>query len=100
MYHTSYVQCTRTDTMRVMGTRAHAFIVVVLLLVVNMYILNTSRRALKPLQPRQGKQLGYCVHENERESPTCSRNSRAKAGKINEAERDIGLGALPRLPMH
>ena len=28
------------------------------------------------------------------------RNSREKGGKINEAERDVGLGALPRLPMH
>ena len=35
---------------------------------------------------------------NRRENPTCGRNSRAKAGKINEAE--IGLGALARLPMH
>ena len=48
-----------------------------------MYILNTSRRALK-LHPK----TGYCAHENERESPTCDRNSGAKAGKINEAERD------------
>ena len=30
----------------------------------------------------------------------CGRNSRAKAGKINKAERDIGLGALPGLSMH
>ena len=28
------------------------------------------------------------------------RNSRAKGGKINEAGRDVGLDALPRLPMH
>ena len=55
------------------------------LLVVNMYILimNTSRRALKPLQD---KETGYCAHKNERESPTCGRNSQAKAVKINEAE--------------
>ena len=55
---------------------AHAFIVVVLVLVVNMYILNSlMQRALKRSQPRQEKQLGYCTHENERESPTGGRNS-------------------------
>ena len=75
--------------------------VVVLLLVVNMYILNSSfQRVLKLSQPGQGKQLGYCAHENKRESLTCNRNSRAKAGNINEAERDVGLGVLPRLAMH
>ena len=46
------------------------------------------------------RKTDYCAHENERESLACGRNSRAKAGKINKAERDIGLGALPRLLMH
>ena len=46
----------------------HVFVVVVLLLAVNMYTVNSSmQRALKPSQSRQGKQLGYCAHENERE---------------------------------
>ena len=35
-----------------------------LLLVLIMYILNTSIRALKP---SQDKKTGYCAHENERE---------------------------------
>ena len=39
---------------------------------------------------RQGKQA--TAHMRSRESPTCSRNSRAKAWKSNK-----GLGALPRL---
>ena len=91
-------QCKRLDFLDRWPTVV--VIVVILLLVVNKYILNTSRRALKPSQPRQGKQLGYCAHENERESPTCGRNSEAKARKINEAERFIGLGALPKLPMY
>ena len=51
-----------------------------------MYILNTFRTALK-LHLKKRK-TGYCAHENERESPTCGRKSGAKAGKINEAERD------------
>ena len=59
----------------------------------------TSRRALKLLQPRQEKQLGYCAHEKKRESPMCGRNSQAKAGKINQVEIYV-LGAVPRLPMH
>ena len=56
---------------------------VVLLLVVNMYILNTSRIAPKPSQDKENRVL--CTGEQERESPTCGRNSWAK---INEAERD------------
>ena len=63
----AHVRALHTDTMHMiyLGTPAHAFIGVVLLLVVNM----------KPSQPRQGKQLGYCAHENKRESPTCGRKS-------------------------
>ena len=51
-----------------------------------MYILNTSRRALKLY--RKTRKTGYCAHKNERESPTCGRKSGAKAGKINGADRD------------
>ena len=78
-----------------LGTRAHAFIVV-LLLVVNMYILNrTVQRALKP---SQGKQLGYCAHENER--PRSAAKTAERRQKRLTKRRDVGLGALPRLPMH
>ena len=34
------------------------------------------------------RKTGYCAHENKRENLMCGRNSQAKAGKINEAERD------------
>ena len=86
----SYVQCTHTHA--TYGHYAHdlignmcAFIVQFLLLIVNMYILNTSGRALKPSQDKENRLLR--TRERERE-PMCGRNSRAKAGKINEAERD------------
>ena len=51
---------------------------------VNMYILNSSRRALKPSQDKENRLL----RTRERESPTCGRNGRAKAEKISEVERD------------
>ena len=38
--------------------------------------------------------------ERTREGTTCGRDSRAQAGKINEVQREIGLGALPWLPLH
>ena len=40
------------------------------------------------------------ARERGREPDVRYRNSRAKGGKINEAEKDVGLGALPRLLMH
>ena len=36
----------------------------------------------------KARKTGYCTHENERENPTSTRNSRAKARKIDQAERD------------
>ena len=45
----------------------------------------TSRRALKPFKTRK---TGCCAHEKEREILIGSRNTLAKAGKINEAERN------------
>ena len=63
---------------------------VVLLLIVIMGILSTSRRAQKPLQDKEG----YSAGENG-ESSTCSRDSQAKRQKIKEAKgREIGLGTL------
>ena len=65
MYRTSYVQ---VHAHGLIGNTCARFVVVVLLLAVNVYTVNSSmQRALKPSQSRQGKQLGYCVHENERE---------------------------------
>ena len=89
-----------TDTMHViwLGTRVHTFIVrfYSCFAACSEHVYSEYfRRALKPSQPRQGKQVGYCTHENERESPTCSRNSRAQAGKINKDYRCINLCKYP-----
>ena len=61
MYRTSvHVYARPIQTPRAWSNWEH----VCTLLVVNMYILNSSmQRAVKPSQPRQGKQLGYCVQE-------------------------------------
>ena len=82
----------------------HAFIVVVLLLVdscskhVYSEYFQKSSESIAAKTRKTARLLR--TRERERESPMCGRNSRAKAGKINEAETDIGLGALLRLPMH
>ena len=56
----------------------------VILVPTSLIILNTSRRALKPSQEKENRLL----RTREQKRPTCSRNSRAKAGNINKVERD------------
>ena len=91
----AYVQCTRTRAAYghyerdLIGNMCAAFIVRFysqIFATCSEHVCSEYfQRALKPSNTRK---TGYCAPENERESPTCGRNSRAKAEKINEAERD------------
>ena len=64
-------------------------------LVVNMYILNISRRALKPSQ-NKGNML---LRTRERERAQCAAETAEQRQERLKKRREIGLGALPRLLM-
>ena len=98
--YSTYVQCMRTHAVcgqYDLTTRVHLHswkpfsseFRVVLLFVVNIDTPNTSRRALKPSEDKEDRLRRR--RERDSESWTCGRDSRAKAGKINEAggEREL-----------
>ena len=71
------------------SANAHAFIVIVSSFATcSEHVYSEYFQKISEIIARQGKQATAHTRMRERESLTCGRNSRAKAGKINEAERD------------